>query len=100
MTLSDIDSHGWAELRDDAEGKSVSMRVFPWPDYSLLIRAVRQWHDRAVYLEPKYLDNIPVLHMDKDVEGLFDEHERETADERVQREMEEDADQPDPYGGL
>ena len=42
-------------------------------DMSLLIRAVRQWHDRAVYLEPKYLDNIPVPHMDNDVEGLFDE---------------------------
>ena len=34
------------------------------------------------------------------LELLEGDERGETADERVQREMEEDADQPDPYGGL
>ena len=40
--LDEIDEHGWAESREDNDGKSVSMRVLPWSDYVLLTKAVRQ----------------------------------------------------------
>ena len=40
-----------------------------------LIRAVRQWHARAKYLEPLYLDNQPVPDMDDDVLALLEDND-------------------------
>ena len=44
-------------------------------DMRFLIRAVRQWHARAKYLEPLYLNNVPMPHMDDDVLKLLEENE-------------------------
>ena len=38
--VEEIENHGWAELREDASGKEVSMRVLPWDDYVALTSAV------------------------------------------------------------
>ena len=38
--VEEIDNRGWAETREDASGKSVSMRVLPWGDYVALTSAV------------------------------------------------------------
>ena len=38
--VEEIDNHGWAETREDASGKSVSMHVLPWGDYVALTSAV------------------------------------------------------------
>ena len=38
--VDEIENRGWAETREDASGKSVSMRVLPWSDYVALTGAV------------------------------------------------------------
>lgn len=38
--VDETDKRGWAELREDASGKSVTMRVLPWDDYVVLTSAV------------------------------------------------------------
>ena len=38
--VDEIENRGWAETREDASGKSVSMRVLPWGDYVALTSAV------------------------------------------------------------
>jgi len=69
MTKLDEIERGLKRADEDGD---IAME-WAWDNGALLIRAVRQWHARAEYLEPMYLDNIEVPHMDPDVLELLED---------------------------